>query len=168
MHQGTSHLTLFLTLHLRHKSRDKISFRAKDCNTRVLDLGIYQLMSDLILRLRIESEIDPSSVFELGSRGKTGTSGFGTGTSGNIRILWYFTWILRTWKFISHILILFAIPKRYKPLFTLLSRPPRALSLPQALNTKSTIPNPSQDLERCKLAWRIIPSNHYSLGWLQF
>ena len=27
-------------------------------------------MSDQILRLRIESEIDPSSVFELGSRGK--------------------------------------------------------------------------------------------------
>ena len=27
-------------------------------------------MSDLIVRLRIESEIDPSSVFELGSRGK--------------------------------------------------------------------------------------------------
>ena len=27
-------------------------------------------MSDLILRLRIELEIDPSSVFELGSRGK--------------------------------------------------------------------------------------------------
>ena len=40
------------------------------CNTRVLNLGINQLMSDLILRLRIESEIDPSSVFELGSRGK--------------------------------------------------------------------------------------------------
>ena len=29
-------------------------------------------MSNLILRLRIESEIDPSSVFELGSRGKPG------------------------------------------------------------------------------------------------
>ena len=36
------------------------------CNTRVLNLGINQLMSDLILRLRIESEIDPNSVFELG------------------------------------------------------------------------------------------------------
>jgi len=51
------------------------------------------------------------------------------GTSGNIRILRYFTRILRTWKFISHVLILFAVPKRYKPLFTLLSSPPRALSL---------------------------------------
>ena len=40
------------------------------CNTRVLDLGINQLMSDQILRLRIELEIDPSSVFELGSWGK--------------------------------------------------------------------------------------------------
>ena len=70
MHQGTSHLTLFSTLHLRRKSRDEISFRGKDCNTRVLNLGINQLMSDLILRLRIESEINPSSVFELGSRGK--------------------------------------------------------------------------------------------------
>ena len=39
------------------------------CNTRVLKFGINQLMSDLILQLRIESEIDPSSVFELGSRG---------------------------------------------------------------------------------------------------
>ena len=39
------------------------------CNTRVLDLGINQLMSDQILRLRIELEIDPSSVFELGSWG---------------------------------------------------------------------------------------------------
>ena len=94
------------------------------CNTRVLNLGINQLMSDLILRLRIESEIDPSSVFELGGRGKTGTSGFGPGTSGNIRIL-------RTWKSISHVLIRFAVSKRYKPLFTLLSRPPRALSLPK-------------------------------------
>ena len=101
------------------------------CNTRVLNLGINQLMSDLILRLRIESEIDPSSVFELGGRGKTGTSGFGPGTSGDIRILRYFTRILRNWKSISHVLIRFAVSKRYKPLFTLLSRPPRALSLPK-------------------------------------
>ena len=36
----------------------------------MLDLGINQLMSDLILHLRIESEIDPSLVFELGSQGK--------------------------------------------------------------------------------------------------
>jgi len=40
MHQGTSHLTLFSTLHLRRKSRDEISFRGKDCNTRVLNLGL--------------------------------------------------------------------------------------------------------------------------------
>ena len=131
MHQGTSHLTLFSTLHLCHKSRDEISFRGKDCNTRVLNLGINQLMSDLILRLRIESEIDPSSVFELGGRGKIRTSGFGPETSENIRILRYFTRILQTWKSISHVLIRFAVSKRYKPLFTLLSRSPRALSLPK-------------------------------------
>ena len=138
-----------------------------ECNTRVLNLGISQLMSDLILRLRIESEIDPSSVFELGGRGKTGTSGFGPGTSGDIRILRYFTRILRNWKSISHVLIRFAVSRHYKPLFTLLSHPPRSLSLSsQALNTKSTIPNPSQDLESYKSAWRIIPSTHSSLGWL--
>ena len=84
-------------------------------------------MSDLILRLRIESEIDPSSVSNSGVGGKpeppdlgselreiSGYSGISHGYSGPGSL--------------SHILIIFAVPKRYKPLFTLLSRPPRALS----------------------------------------
>jgi len=100
------------------------------------------------------------SQFISGNHCEPGTSGCESGNSGIIRIL-------RTWKFISHVLILYAVPKRYKPLFTLLSSLPVLSLSSQALNTKSTIPNPSQDLESCKSAWRIIPSNHSSLGWLQ-
>ena len=133
----------------------------------MLNLGINQLMSDIILRLRIESEIDPSSVFELGSRGNR-----------NLRISTRnFRKYPDTPLFHPDTPELEVYITRFDPFYcfqtlqTIIHSPfspsPRSLSS-QALNTKSTIPNPSQDLESCKSAWRIIPSTHSSLGWFQF
>ena len=106
--------------------------------------------------------------FELGSRGKTGTSGFGPGPSENIRILRYFTWILRTWKSISHVLILFAVPKRYYTIFSPFLSPSRALPFPLALNPKSFLPNPFQGLRELQSAWGILSSKYSTLGWFHF
>ena len=117
-------------------------------------------------RLQVESQIDSKTRFQILELAEPGYSGYESGNSGFTRILRIFFRILRTWNFISHVLVFLLFPnviKHYSlsPVLSLiLSRVSPSLSLvlsfPQTLETQ----NPPSILDPrptgASLGWWII------------
>ena len=97
-----------------------------------------------------------------------GYSGYESGNSGFTRILRIFFRILRTWNFISHILVFLLFPKCYKTLFTLSRALSHSLScvlslslvlsFPQTLETQNPPSTLDPRLTGASLGWWIIYS----------